>query len=90
MVNGILDADVLGLVLAGNVDDVVDGASLGKAAHVHLAAIALDGLEQSVVGKLPQYPLVADVGLVAAVLGDEQGTISTCSRCWAGCCCTWR
>ena len=62
-------------MFAGGVDDVIEAAAFGKTAHVHTAPIALDGLEQSVVGKLPQNPLVADVGLIIAVFGDEQGIV---------------
>ena len=74
MVNSVPDA-ALGFGLAGIVHDVLDGAALVEAAQVHLAVVALHGLEVSAVRELPQNPLVADVGLVAAVLGDEQGIV---------------
>ena len=73
MVNSVFHT-ALGLVLGGGVGDVADRAALVETAHINLAIVALDGrFKDATVRELPQDPPVADIGLVGAVLGYEEG-----------------
>ena len=73
MVNSVFHT-ALGLVLGGSVGDVADRAALVETAHINLAIVALDSrFKDATVRELPHDPPVADVGLVGAVLGYEEG-----------------